>query len=125
MATSLSTARSGVSTALAGITTAQRYTRRQTNYQFPCFLVSWPTRYDVNPDQGDERDFDLIVSVGVEITEDDSSDDLLSSLLDSAAAALLTANAAWGVGPASNFGEALTEDGRAVIWADLPVQVMS
>src|SRR5690349_9698919 len=115
MATTLATARGSVYTTLAAaLTNCNGYKRRQTDYKFPCFLVSWPTSYDVAPDQGDERDFDLIVSFAVEVGDDDSADDLLSSILDTGAAALLAGNGAWGVGPANNFGEQLTEDNRTI-----------
>ena len=124
MATTLATARGNVSTALASaVTTANHYKRRQTNYQYPCVVVGWPAEYDANPAMGDVRDFTLDVFVGVEVADDDSSDDLLSSLLESVVTTLL-ANSGWVVEPVTDFGEQQTADDRTVVWCRLPVRVM-
>lgn len=125
MATTLATARGNLSTTLsAAITTANHYKRRQVNYQYPTVVVGWPQEYDVRPAMGDARDFTLDVFVGVEVTDDDSSDDLLSSLLESAVTALLT-NDDWDVQPATDFGEQQTQDDRTVIWCRLPVSILA
>lgn len=122
--TTLATARTSIATALAGITTAQIYRRRQTNYQYPAIVVGWPQSLDVRPTQGDARDIALDVFVGCEVTDDDSTDDLLSSLLESVVAALLL-TAAWDVQPATDFGEAPTDDNRVIIWCRLPVLMLA
>ena len=125
MATSLATARGNVSTALASaVTSANHYKRRQTNPQFPCIVVGWPDELDVRPAFGDARDFTLSVWIGVEVGDDDSADDLLSSLLESAVTAL-QATSGWDVQPATDFGESLTEDGRVIVWCRLPVLVLA
>jgi hypothetical protein len=124
--TALATARAAVVTSLSGITTAQVYRRRQTNYQYPCLVVGWPDEFDPRPVQGGGTldDFVLPVWVACEITDDDSSDDLLSTLLDSTVTAL-GSTAAWGVEPISNFGEQQSEDGRTIVWCSIPLKVMS
>lgn len=126
MATSLGTARGNVSTTLSSaMTNANHYKRRQTNYEYPCVVVGWPQEFNVNPTQGGaERDFTLDVWVACEVTDDDSTDDLLSSLLDSAVTALQT-NSAWAVQPVTDFGEQQSQDDRAVIWCRLPVLVLA
>jgi hypothetical protein len=125
MATTLATARGNVYTTLAAaLTTCNPYKRRQTNYQYPCFVVGWPQEYDARPDMGTGRDFVLDVLIAVEVGEDDSADDLLSSLLDSAVTAIQTNNA-WDVQPISDFGEQQTADDRTVIWCRLPVSVLA
>jgi hypothetical protein len=73
---------------------------------------------------GDTRDYVIDVYVAVEVTDDDSCDDLLSELLDAAVVALL-ANEAWDVQPATDFGEELAADGRAIITCRLPVAVFA
>lgn len=126
MATALATARGNVATALASaLTTANHYKRRQTNFQYPCVLVGWPQELDVRPTHGGgERDFTLDVWVACEVLDDDSSDDLLSSLLETAITALLT-NTAWDVQPVTDFGEQQTQDERSVIWCRIPVLVLA
>jgi hypothetical protein len=125
MATTLATIRTNIATALVGVTTANIYRRRQTNLQYPCLMIGWPLEFDVRPAQAaDPRDATIPVTVGVEVTDDDSSDDLLSSILESAVTAIL-ANATMDVQPATDFGEALTDDGRAIIWATIPVKVLA
>lgn len=125
MATALSTVRTSIATTLASaITTAQVYRRRQTNPHCPCLVIGWPDEFDFRPTLGaGERDITIPVWVGVEVADDDSSDDLLSSLMESAVTALQTS--AWDVQPATNFGEAVTDDGRTIIWAALPVAVFA
>ena len=125
MATSLATARTDALTALSGITTANKYRRRPTNPQFPCLFVGWPDEFDFNPTLGaGERDFTLSVWAGCEVTDDESSDDALSSLLESAVTALQV-NPAWRVAPATDFGEQVTDDNRTIIWARLPLLVLA
>ena len=126
MATSLATARGNLYTTLsAAVTSANHYKRRQTNYQYPAVVVGWPQEFDVRPTYGaNERDFTIDVWVACEVTEDDSTDDLLSSLLETSVTALLT-NSAWDVQPATDFGEQPTADDRTVIWCRLPVQILA
>ncbi len=123
---SLATIRTAIVTALAGVTTAQIYRRRQTNMQYPCLFVGWPLEFDVRAalDGGGSRDATIPVHVGVENTDDDSSDDLLSTLLESTVSALLAVNT-YDVQPATDFGEGLTDDGRSIIWATIPVRVFA
>lgn len=124
MATALATQRTAILTALAGITTTQKYRRRMTNPQFPCHVVGWPDEYDVRPDQSGSTTATIPVWVGVEVGDDESADDQLSGLLDSTVTALL-AVAAYDVQPATDFGETLTDDGRTVVWCRLPVVVFA
>lgn len=125
MATTLATARGNVYTTLASaLTNCNPYKRRQTNYQYPCFVVGWPQEFDARPAMGDQRDFVLDVFFAVEVTEDDSSDDLLSSILDSAVTAIQT-DKSWDAQPATDFGEQQTQDDRTVIWCRLPVSVLA
>jgi hypothetical protein len=125
MASSLATIRTTIATALAGVTTAQIYRRRQTNMQYPCLMIGWPLEFDVSPVVDDDpRDATMPVHVGCEVTDDDSSDDLLSSLLESAVTAL-NAVSSLNVMPATDFGEGQTDDGRTIIWATLPVKVLA
>ena len=125
MATTLATARGDVYTLLAAaLTNCNAYKRRQTNYQYPCFVVGWPQEYDPEPTLGgSDRDFTLDVFVACEVTEDDSTDDLLSSILDVAVAALQTSSRV--VHPVTDFGEQQTADDRTVIWCRLPVLVLA
>lgn len=126
MATTLATTRTAVLTALSGITTANKYRRRQKNYQFPCVVVGWPQEYDARPIHGDARDFTLDILVGVEVgVDDDSADDLLSTLLDATVAALLAGSVAWDVQPVTDFGETQTADDRIEIWCRIPLKVMT
>lgn len=124
MATTLATARAAAATALSAITTAQTYRRRQTNYQYPCFVVGWPTEYDARPTMGDTRDFTVNVWVACEVTDDDSTDDLLSSLLESAVTAL-QANGSWDVQPITDFDEQLTDDQRTIVSCRLPLNMLA
>ncbi len=123
---SLATIRTGIATALAGITTAQIYRRRQTNMQYPCLFIGWPLEFDVRAalDGGGSRDATIPLHIGVEVTDDDSSDDLLSTTLESVASALLAVST-YDVQPATDFGEGQTDDGRTIIWATIPVRVFA
>lgn len=122
MATTLATARTNMLTALASITTAQKYRFRSTGIMFPCYVAGWPDEIDFNPDQGGaERDFTIPLWVGAEVTDDESSDDLLSSLMESAVTALQSYSSSWIVRPATSFGTETVGDDRTVIWAALPV----
>lgn len=125
MATSLATVRASVSTALSSaMTTCNHYRRRETDYKYPAVVVGWPQEFDVRPTLGaGERDITLDVWVACEVGDDDSTDDQLSSLLESAVTALL-ATAAWDVRPVTDFGEQQTADERTVIWCRIPVAVM-
>lgn len=125
MATTLATARGDIYTLLAAaLTNCNGYKRRQTNYEYPCFVVGWPEEYNARPAFGGaERDFILDVFVACEVTDDDSTDDLLSSILDAAVAALQTASR--DVQPVTDFGEQQTADDRTVIWCRLPVMVLA
>jgi hypothetical protein len=121
----LATMRTTVATPLASVTTAQVYRRRQKNMQYPCLVVGWPIEWDVRPVLDDDpRDAIIPVHVGCESTDDDSSDDLLSATLDSAVTALLAVSSL-DVMPATDFGEGVTDDGRTIIWATLPVKVLA
>lgn len=123
-ATALATARTSAYTALATITTAQTYRRRQRNYQYPCFVVGWPVELDARPAQGEARDFTLNIYGAAEVTDDDSSDDLLSGLLDSAITKLQE-TAAWDVQPVTDFDEAATDDERTIIWFRIPLAILA
>ncbi len=124
---SLATIRTGITTALTGVTTIQIYRRRQTNMQYPCGFVGWPLEFDVRAalDGGGSRDATIPVHIGVEAGgDDDSADDLLSATLESVVSALLAVNT-YDVQPATDFGEGLTDDGRTIIWATIPVRVFA
>jgi hypothetical protein len=126
MATALATIRTTIATALAGVTSANIYRRRQTNLHYPCLMIGWPTEFDVRAalDAGGSRDATIPVHVGVEVADDDSSDDLLSTILESTVTALLVNNS-FDVQPATDFGEGVTDDGRTILWATLPVKVFA
>lgn len=124
MATTLATTRTAVLTALASVTTIERYRRRQTNYQYPCAVVGWPQEFDVRPVMGDARDFTIDVHIACEVIDDDSSDDLLSSILESVVTAL-QGTPAWDVQPVTDFGESLLDDNRVVVWCRLPLAVLT
>jgi hypothetical protein len=116
----LATLRTNIATALSGVTTANIYRRRQTNLQYPCLMIGWPIEFDVRPVMATApRDATIPVTIGVEVLDDDSSDDLLSTIMESAITALDD------VMPATDFGEALTDDGRVILWATLPVKVLA
>jgi hypothetical protein len=120
----LATLRTNIATALSGVTTANIYRRRQTNLQYPCLMIGWPLEFDVRPVMATApRDATIPVTVGVEVLDDDSSDDLLSTIMESAITALDTS--VYDVMPATDFGEALTDDGRTILWATLPVKVLA
>jgi hypothetical protein len=122
--TALSTVRSELFDALESVAEAQVYRRRLVDYQYPALIVGWPQEMDVRPSMGGARDFVIDVFVGVEVTDDESCDDQLSDLLELAVAALLV-NDAWDVQPATDFGEAVTQDARTIIWCRLPVSVLA
>lgn len=127
MATSLATARGNVYTTLstAFSTNANAYKRRQKNYQYPCFVVGWPQEFDVRPTQGgNERDFVLNVWVACESIDDESTDDALSAMLETAVTALMT-NSAWDVQPAFAFNEEALDDQRSIVSCLLPVAVLA
>jgi hypothetical protein len=120
----LATLRTNIATALSGVTTANIYRRRQTNLQYPCLMIGWPIEFDVRPVMATSpRDATIPVTVGVEVLDDDSADDLLSGIMESAITALDTA--VYDVMPATDFGEALTDDGRVILGATLPVKVLA
>jgi hypothetical protein len=121
--TALATVRTDLYDALAALDVAQTYRRRLTNYQYPAYVVGWPQEMDVRAAQGDVRDFVIDVYVAVEVTDDESCDDLLSDLLEAAVEALL-ANGQWDVQPATDFGEELVGE-RTVVSCRLPVAVFA
>jgi hypothetical protein len=125
MATSLATIRTDIETAVLEVE-ANVYRRRQTNLQYPCLMIGWPAEFDVRAalDGGTSRDATIPVTIGVEVTDDDSSDDLLSELLEQTVTELM-ADTTYDVQPATDFGEALTDDGRTILWATLPVRVLA
>jgi hypothetical protein len=122
--TSLADVRSTLYDTLDAVGTATTYKRRQTNLQFPAYLVGWPQSMDVRPDMGGARDYVIDVFAGVEVVDDDSSDDELSALLEAAVEAILELDA-HDVQPATDFGEEVTADGRTIIWCRLPVAVFA
>jgi hypothetical protein len=122
--TLLAEVRTDLFDALAALGMAQTYRRRTPNYEYPAYIVGWPQSMNVRPAMGDPRDFVIDVYVGVEVTDDESCDDLLSELLEAAVTAL-QATAHWDVQPATDFGEGVTADGRAIIGCRLPVAVWS
>lgn len=124
MTVELATVRASIAGKLSALGVAETYRRRQKNFQFPAFVVGWPESLDFRPAMADARDFVIDVYVGVESVEDDSSDDLLSDLLESASVAL-AAEPGWDVRPATDFGEELMADSRTIIWCRLPVMVLA
>jgi hypothetical protein len=122
--TSLASVRTDLYTALYAIGTATTYRRRQTNYQYPALIVGWPQSMDVRAAMGGIRDFVIDVHVGVEVFDDDSSDDLLSDLLEDAVSALQD-DSQWDIHPVTDFGEDLTADNRVILWCRIPVAVFS
>lgn len=124
MATTLATTRTAVLAAMSGITTAQKYRRRHTNYQYPAIVIGWPSDFNVRPVFGDARDVTLDVFIGVEVTDDESSDDLLSGLLESVITALQT-NTTWDVQSTTQFSDELLADDRVVVWARVPLLVLT
>jgi hypothetical protein len=122
MTTTLAEVRSSVFVALSEIESAQTYRTRRTSYQYPALIVGWPQSMDFRPDMGTGRDVVLDIGVACEVTDDESSDDALSDLLEEAVAALQSPDN-WDVQPATDFGEELLGDGRVVIWCRLPLAV--
>jgi hypothetical protein len=122
MTVTLATARTDIYQVLEDLGTANTYRRRQTDYEFPAFVVGWPESLDFRPAMAGARDFVINVDVAVEVSDDSSSDDRLSELLEGAVEALLVATN-WDVRPATDFGEALDSAGRVIIWCRLPVAV--
>lgn len=102
---------------------ASVYRHRQRNYQYPAVIVGWPQTMDVRPSMGDPRDFVIQIDIGVEVVDEDSSDDLLSELLEAAVTALLAGGAQRDVQPVEDFGEVLGNDDRVFMWCRLPVAV--
>ena len=100
------------------------YRRRQTNYQYPALMIGWPQSMDVRAAMGSVRTFVLDVIIGVESTDDDSSDDDLSDLLEETVNVILDGSE-WDVEPATDFGEELTADNRVILSCRLPVAVFS
>ncbi len=124
MTTTLSEARTAVFDELSTIGMANTYRTRQRSYQYPAIVVGWPQSMDVRPAMGDARDFVLDIGIAVEVVDDDSSDDLLSEILE-AAATILQDTPTWDVQPATDFGEELLTDNRVVIWCRLPLAIFS
>jgi hypothetical protein len=121
--TALATVRTDLYDVLTAATVdAQVYRHRQTNYQYPAFVVGWPQSLDFRAAMGGQRDFVIDVLVAVEVVDGDSSDDLLSELLEGAVTAIET-EPQWDIQPATDFSEELTADGRVIIWCRLPVVV--
>jgi hypothetical protein len=122
MATTLATVRAALFAELSEIESAQTYKTRQRHFQYPAIVVGWPQSMNVGPSMGEARDFVIDVGVAVEVTDDESSDELLSEILEDAVTAL-SATSTWQVQPATDFGEELVNDNRTVIWCRLPVAV--
>lgn len=127
----LSQLRGALATACTS-STAQMYRARPKDPKFPCRVIGWPEEMDVRPVQdGDSRDTVIPVWVAAEWLDDESSDDLLSALLEETVTALLAAHTLGGVAddidvrPATNFGQELTADDRTIIWAAIPVAIYS
>jgi DNA-directed RNA polymerase subunit K/omega len=122
MATTLATVRTALFDELSEIADAQTYRTRQRNYQYPAIVVGWPQTMNVGPSMGEARDFVIDIGIAVEVTDDESSDDTLSGILEEAVDAL-SSTSTWMVQPATDFGEELINDNRTVIWCRLPVAV--
>jgi hypothetical protein len=122
VSTLLTTLRADLFDSLSTIGTANTYRRRRTNYEFPALIVGWPQTMDFRPEMGGARDFVIDVIIGIEVSDEDSSDDQLSDLIEEAVAVLQDV-AQWDVQPATDFGEELTGDNRVIIWCRLPVAV--
>jgi hypothetical protein len=123
VAATLAQTRTALATALDALSDdAQVYRRNQANYQYPAVLIGWPQSLDFRPTMGGPRDYVIDVYVAVEVGDDDSSDDLLSELMESAVAILL-ANDSWDVQPATDFAEQLLADNRVTLSCRLPVAV--
>lgn len=123
--TLLPTVRSGLATILEGAgTDATVYRRRQTNYQYPAFVVGWPSSIDLRAGMGGLRRFVISVAVAVEVLDDDSADEQLETLLEAAIAAIL-ADVVYDIESVTDFEEVSTADGRTVLWCRLPVAVLA
>lgn len=120
MTTSLAAARTALFDALSTVDGVQVYRHRVQNFQYPAMVVGWPTSLDVRADMGFARDFVIDVDVAVEVIDPESSDELLSDLLEQAVEAL-QGDSAWDVRPVTNFGEQLLADDRTIVWCRLPV----
>lgn len=125
MTTSLATARTTLADALADIGDVEVYRHRLENYQYPAVLVGWPQSMDVRPYMAEGgREYVIDVVVAVAVTDPESSDELLSELIESVVEVLLE-GAALDVRPVTDFGERLLADNRVEISCRLPVVVFA
>ena len=124
MTVSLATARTALFDDLSTIEDVEPYRHRLENYQYPCAIVGWPQSMDVRPDFVQERDYVIDVYVAVAVTDPESSDELLSELIEAVVEVLLDGSNR-DVRPATDFGERLLADNRVEISCRLPVAVFA
>lgn len=81
--------RAGIKSNLSTVTTVNRFDFEHKNPPAqPSVTISWPDRLDPAPVQGTGRDLTIPVRFEVPWDDDESSDALLESLMDSAVAAI-------------------------------------
>ena len=119
----LASVRTAIADDLATIENVEVYRHRLNDYQYPAVVVGWPQSMDVRPYMAEGgREYVIDVFIAVAVTDPESSDDLLSELLESAVGVLLE-GAAMDVRPVTDFGERVLNDSRVEISCRLPVVV--
>jgi hypothetical protein len=118
--TSLATIRDDLFGVLDAVGDAQTYRGKRTNYEYPAFVIS-PRTMDVRPAMGTPRDYIIDVLVGVEVTDEDGSEDQLDILADQVLVALQE-NPQWDIREAE-AGDALSADSRIISWWRIEVAV--
>ena len=125
MTTALAAVRTDLYDALSTGRRVQIYRHRQETTSIPAIVVGWPQSMDVRPAMGDPRDFVIDVFVAVEVTDPESSDDLLSDLLEAGGDGA-AGRSEWDVQPVTDFVEEQPlGDGRVVMRCRLPVAVFA
>ena len=122
--------RDGLATNLSSLTSSmQVYRFRPKDPKFPCAMIGWPDALDLSPAQdGVTRSITLEVAVAVVWGDDESTNDSLSTLFESTAAALLSDRTLGGsVGDiwlgAATFPLVSADDGRTWQECRIPVTV--
>jgi hypothetical protein len=117
---------------VASVTTLNVYRFMPLTPQFPCAVLDWPDELDLTPmilDTG--YNVTIPVRIGVNLSDEESADDLLGGFITSVPAAILADKTLGGmcddlnVEPVS-FSRTLTADGATLIqWVDIPVMVLA
>lgn len=121
MTASLADVRDDLFTILDATDAAQTYRGRRTNYQYPAFVII-PTRISPRAAMGGYIAYVVDVMVGVEVTDEDGSEDELDELVGTAIDAI-NGTAAYDVQETEGL-DALASDGRLIGWWRLEVAVL-